>query len=104
MLTHICSVINHAYVEDPPTAAAATINRMHTLANLPFAYHFHFEHLSFTSHLHWLPTSHGINAYIFYFTILFYLDLKYGDHITQTKFLIKIKINMWLKQVEVWWY
>ena len=74
VFTRIRIVINNAYVEDPPTAAAATIYRTRTLANLPFASHFRFEHFSFTSHLHWLTTSRGINVYVFYFTVLFYLD------------------------------
>ena len=80
MLTCICSIINHAYIEDPPTAAAAIINRMCTLANLPFAFHPCFDDISFTSHLHQLTTSHGINTYIFYFAVLFYLDSKTRDH------------------------
>ena len=74
VFTHIHSVINITYVEDPHIAAAATIYRMHTPNNLPFASQFHFKHFSFTSHLHQLTTSHGINIYLFYFTVLFYLD------------------------------
>ena len=47
---------------------------MHTLTNSPFATHFTLEHFCFTSHLHWLMTSHGINFIYFTLLLLFIMD------------------------------
>ena len=58
----------------PPTAAAATIYRTHTLTNLPFATRFTLEHFCFISHLHHLITSHGINFIYFTLLLLFIMD------------------------------
>ena len=54
--------------------------RTRTPTNLPFATHFCFKHFCFTSHLHRLTASRGINFYLFYVIVLFYTDLKPGAH------------------------
>ena len=74
VFTRIRSTINNAYVEDPPTAAAATIFRMCTLANLPFAHPLLLWTLRFTSYLHQLTTSHG-NKHLY---ILLYHFVLFG--------------------------
>ena len=57
---------------------------MCTLTYLPFATHFCFEHFCFTSHLHQLTASHGINLYLFYFAVFILYGLKPGAY-TNTK-------------------
>ena len=54
---------------DPPTGAATIIYRTRTPTNLLFAIRFCFKHFCFTSHLHQLTTSRGIN--FTYFTLPF---------------------------------
>ena len=76
VFTCIHSTINNAYIEDPPTAAAAIIYRMCTPNNLPFATHFCFEHFCFTSHLQQLTTSHRINIYLSYLAVFILYGLK----------------------------
>ena len=85
----IRNTISNAHVEDHTTAAAATIYRMHTLANLPFATHFCFKHICFTSHLHWLTASCGINVYLFYFAVFILYGLKPGAHNVQIVYFLQ---------------
>ena len=83
VFTRNYKTINNAYVKDPPTATAATIYRMHTPTNLPFATRFCFEHFCFTSHLHQLTTSRGIKLYLFHFAVITLCGFKPRAHITK---------------------